>query len=221
MGIAYNTSIVRDGLVLYLDAANQKSYSGSGTVWKDLSGNGNDGTLVNGTSYSTDNKGSMVFDGTNSYVETNFGNGRNPSTDPISYSCWVIKNDTANDMFLVQGHWGSAARAYFGVNAGKWGIGIQDSGWEANGSVFNSTTWYFTTIVFDGSDCKLYINGNYDCQKSYTSFVFNQTLQLGSTSYDYQYTWNGKISNLSVYDRALTELEIRQNFEALRGRYGI
>ena len=48
MGIAYNTSIVRDGLVLHLDAANKKSYPGSGTVWSDLSGNDRNGTLLNG-----------------------------------------------------------------------------------------------------------------------------------------------------------------------------
>ena len=51
MGIAYNSSIVRDGLVLHLDAANPKSYPGSGTVWKDLSGLGNDGTINSTVSF--------------------------------------------------------------------------------------------------------------------------------------------------------------------------
>lgn len=51
-------NIVEDGLVLYLDAANKKSYPGSGTVWKDLSGNGNDGTLTNGPTFGSTNLGS-------------------------------------------------------------------------------------------------------------------------------------------------------------------
>lgn len=68
MGITYNASVVRSGLVLHLDAANLKSYPGSGTTWTDLTGNGNNGTLVNGVGYSAGNKGSMVFDGVDDYV---------------------------------------------------------------------------------------------------------------------------------------------------------
>jgi hypothetical protein len=64
-------NIVTDGLVLYLDAANQKSYPGTGTTWNDLSGNGNNGTLVNGPTFNSDNNGSIVFDGVDDYV--NFG----------------------------------------------------------------------------------------------------------------------------------------------------
>ena len=60
--------IVTDGLVLCLDAANPKSYPGSGTTWTDLSGNGNNGTLVNGVGYNSDNGGSLSFDGVNDYV---------------------------------------------------------------------------------------------------------------------------------------------------------
>ena len=63
MGTSYNPHIVSDGLVLCLDAANPRSYPGSGTSWYDLSGNGNNGTLVNGVGYSSDNAGSLVFDG--------------------------------------------------------------------------------------------------------------------------------------------------------------
>jgi hypothetical protein len=63
MSLGHGASIVRDGLVLYLDATNPKSYPGSGTTWKDLSGNGNNGTLVNGVGYTDANKGSLVFDG--------------------------------------------------------------------------------------------------------------------------------------------------------------
>jgi len=66
MGIAYNTNIVRDGLLLHLDAANVKSYLGSRTTWNDLSDKGNNGTLVNGPVYSSNGKGSITFDGTRS-----------------------------------------------------------------------------------------------------------------------------------------------------------
>ena len=63
MGVAYNSRIITENLVLCLDAANSKSYPGSGTTWTDLSGNGNNATLTNGPTYSSANGGSIVFDG--------------------------------------------------------------------------------------------------------------------------------------------------------------
>ena len=68
MGISYNPKIVTNGLVLCLDAANAKSYPGSGTAWTDLSGLGNTGTLTNGPTYSSANNGSIVLDGINDYT---------------------------------------------------------------------------------------------------------------------------------------------------------
>ena len=77
--------IVTDGLVLNLDAGNPQSYPGSGTTWTDLSGNGNNGTLLNGVGYDSDNGGSLVFDGSNDYVTTPlFGD----STTNRTFSVW-------------------------------------------------------------------------------------------------------------------------------------
>jgi hypothetical protein len=68
MGIGYNTSVVRDGLVLYLDAANPKSYPGTGTIVKDIVSNSINGTLLNGVSFSDLNKGIFSFDGVDDYI---------------------------------------------------------------------------------------------------------------------------------------------------------
>ena len=68
MGFYRGPNIVKDGLVLHLDAANYKSYPGSGTTWSDLSGNGNNGTLTNGPTFDSGNRGSIVFDGSNDFV---------------------------------------------------------------------------------------------------------------------------------------------------------
>ena len=65
MALAHSPRIVRDSLVFYLDAANTKSYTGSGTTWIDMSGKNHDGTLTNGPTFSSDNSGSIVFDGSN------------------------------------------------------------------------------------------------------------------------------------------------------------
>jgi len=88
--------IVTSGLVLALDAGNTKSYPGSGTVWTDLSGNGNTGTLTNGPTFNSSNGGSIVFDGVddfvnipyNTYWNTNvFGTATN-----FTLECWHKPN---------------------------------------------------------------------------------------------------------------------------------
>ena len=68
MSIAGGPDIVENGLVLHLDAADSNSYPGSGTVWTDLSGNGYNGTLTNGPTFSSSNRGGIVLDGTNDYI---------------------------------------------------------------------------------------------------------------------------------------------------------
>ena len=68
--IAYYGNIVKDGLVLDLDAAKKDSYPGTGTAWNDISGNRNNGTLTNGPTFNSSNGGSIVFDGTNDYINT-------------------------------------------------------------------------------------------------------------------------------------------------------
>ena len=72
MAFNYSPNIITDGLVLYLDAANTKSYPGSGTTWRDLSKSQLNGTLTNGPTFNSSNGGSIVFDGVDDYV--NLGN---------------------------------------------------------------------------------------------------------------------------------------------------
>ena len=83
--------IIQNGLVLNLDAGASTSYPGSGTTWTDLSGNSNNGTLTNGPTYSSSNGGSIVFDGTDDYVEvtTRNTNLEFQPTQPYSVFCWV------------------------------------------------------------------------------------------------------------------------------------
>ena len=99
MGIAYNTSIVRDGLVLHLDAANRKSYPGTGTVWTDLSGKGNHGTLMNGVGYSEYNKGSLVFDKIDDYIIGNINTFVNPT--PYTSITWANSTNTISEQHLT------------------------------------------------------------------------------------------------------------------------
>ena len=203
--------------------------------WVDRSGNSNSGTLTNMIGTETDHyrDGQVImpvansyldFDGTNDYVNISFGNGHNPSTDPISYTLWV-KNHTSSgsELFMVQGNWGGTnRRAYFGYTSGQWAMGIQGSGWGAGqgGDSITSNVWQHMTIVFDGSTCRWYRNGTEMFTKSYTSYAFNQTLDIGSAGqYDNSYAWDGKISQVLVHNKALTAAEVLQNYNATKGRF--
>ena len=96
MSTRYNPSIVRDNLVLYLDAANTKSYPGSGTTWTDISRKGTDGTLTNGATFNSGNMGHIAFDGTNDYVDiTSLPVISN--TSAMTMEAWVNVDNLDND----------------------------------------------------------------------------------------------------------------------------
>ena len=118
MGISRGKSIVTDGLILYLDAANKKSYPGSGTVWSDLSGNANTGTLTNGPTFDSSNNGSINFDGTDDLVEcssissTNFTNSVRMNVDSqttngiISWTVGTVRRElifVSSNLSIVYG----------------------------------------------------------------------------------------------------------------------
>ena len=90
----YGPKIVTSGLVLCLDAANKRSYPGTGTTWTDLSGNSNNGTLTNGPTFSAGNQGSIVFDGTNDYAYQSLFT--NAITTTLTFDVWVKFSDAGS-----------------------------------------------------------------------------------------------------------------------------
>jgi hypothetical protein len=100
MAFFHSPRIVTDGLVLALDAANSLSYPGSGTTWTDLSGKGNNGTLVNGPTFSPTNGGSIVFDGTNDYIS--FPNNPNLDSQAITMESWSNPGEVFQNGFLFE-----------------------------------------------------------------------------------------------------------------------
>jgi hypothetical protein len=91
MAFNYSPKIITDGLVLYLDAANPKSYVSGSTTWGDLSRGGNNGTLVNGPTFSSANGGSIVFDGVNDYINCGTNSSLRPSQQ-ITINSWIKLN---------------------------------------------------------------------------------------------------------------------------------
>lgn len=207
MGIVYNTSIVRNGLVLHLDAANRKSYPGSGTVWNDLSGNGNNGTLVNGSTFTN---GYFSFDGVDDYT-----------TIPIpgnvgSISFWYYYNQDTTQK-LIMGNSNSMIYCGGGAGSGHWyNMGVDYSFAFSWGNV---SQWLHMCAVYESTtNNRFYINGNLAYSSTIYALTKGTIYNVAGNFYNPQ---NCRFSTISVYNRALTATEVTQNFNALRRRYGI
>ena len=243
-GITFGSgNIVQDGLVLNLDAGNPLSYPGSGTTWTDLSGNGNDGTLVNGVGFDEGNFGSLSFDGVDDYVRCT---PKNSTTNglyfggatSISVSAWV-KNNTTNTfnnfvMYedIVNGNSVEpvrlSTRGHVGDNTASFSISQSDSSYSAfSNTILNNTDYYHLTGTFGDGYVKIYVNGIFESQTSLSGSMdvpnsgTSARWIIGSGELDSSRFLNGNIAQASIYNRSLTAEEIKQNFNALRGRFGV
>ncbi len=227
--------IVKDGLVLYLDAGTSNSYNRyfSPNTWKDISGNRNNGTLTNGPTYNSANGGSIVFDGIDDYVDL----GDRDSFDGFSsysLSTWVYIN--AFNTYTTFFHkWGPSGYSYF---LGAWNDNFKVTAGEnyamnTGGKVGNygdvSTTalqtgiWYNIVYTSTINNISLYINGVLDNSIANSwrgGNIINGTTSLKlATHYDAPTYTNCRISNAMIYNRALSATEVLQNYNALKGRY--
>lgn len=236
--ISYNTSIVREGLVLHLDAANKKSYPGSGTTWFDLSGKNNSSSLINSVDFSTDNNGYMNFDGVNDYVEIiNDSNFRFTNTQEFSISAWVNCNNSSNSAVIFAYALTSGRGYYFTLDLGflrnnsylfDYWDGSRFRGIHGVEGSIPMNSWVFLTATSSTNsvdNMEVYLNDNLTSHTNRGTGTPNTinydslALQIGARQSGNFF--EGSISQVSVYNRALSASEVKQNFEALRGRYGI
>jgi len=235
-GISYS-EIVTSGLVLNLDALKITSLDpNANTTWTDISGNGNNASLSNTTYY---NNGWIDFN-------TSFGTISSFSDDSdtaFSVFCW-INPDTMSDQLNADGNyynWIINKRPTVSPNSNSWQMLTRNSKisvqmWNSSGttiapdqtsaSTLNVSQWQyvgFTTPGTNGSTLKHYIDGLQDFVGTLSGDrgIATKNITIGKTGWDNIHYWNGKISNVQIYNRELTSAEVQQNFNAQRGRYGI
>jgi hypothetical protein len=241
MSFAHSPQIITNGLVLALDAGNTKSYPGTGTTWFDKSGYGNNGTLTNGPTFSSANGGSIVFDGVDDYTDC----GNNPSVNitgtGITLSAWVyrtaLNSDANNFRRIIEKAAAYPALQYSFVTSpvnstpgeGRLLLDLYLNSsiptFAAGSTQLQLNTWYHAVGTYDGSFRKIYLNGVLDGQLDTTGSITSTTSSLVIGDYlpgpGATYAWNGRIATTQIYNRALSASEIQQNFNALRGRFGI
>lgn len=238
MGTVYNASIIRNGLVLHLDAANPKSYPGSGNIWYDLSPTKNNVTLFNSPTYTT---GYLTFNGTNTYGVTQ-NNLDLTATDKISIV--IITRNTASTAKMILEHsiMANSRNAFYAL-MGPDASGTTPSGsfeFTDHNSVYNivhtstlidDNKWSYITVTSDRAKTAtdqnvIYLNNvqdsisnagySSDIAGNYDTFPLYIAARAGTSLF-----YPGDISTIMIYNRALSVLEINKNFEAFRGRYGI
>lgn len=219
---------VFSNLLVYLDAGNPSSYSGTGTTWTDLRGNEN-GTLVNGLTYSSDNMGSLTTNGSNDYIRLDTVTGTGTSTQSFSYEIWVNPSDSdGNIMSMSQSNpqtgWNMPPIA---ADGGKFRGKIWSNSYLYSPS-FVQGNWYQVVLVWDYQNRSqlLYINGNLSDSESgitYSSSGSNNYLFFGQANPGANNTGNfgGKYGIIRLYNKALTSGEILTNYSADRSRYGL
>ena len=220
MAVGYNPSIVSDGLVLYLDPASQRSYSGSGNTAYDLSGSGNTSALTNGPTFNSSNLGAFVLDGSNDYILVNSQANILSKTAYTKIAFIYISNFSTVNNIISGGFSGQHAFWMFGtdkLNAGHNGA------WNTvvGATSLSLNTWYFAAVTYsDSTGWKLYLNGREDgTSVDTTTFTGNQEISIGS--YNTGNNFTGRIASVQVYNRALTASEIVQNYNATKRRYGL
>lgn len=239
MALQHSPSIVTSNLLLYLDAANPRSYPGSGTAWYDVSGNGNHFTLYNGPTYSN---GTIVFDGVDDYAASN-SNLNLTAYSSITVELWFKAGNNVGN--LVMEH-----TANWNANTGGWGLAP-----NSNGSV-SQTNMMHTNHNSEGArNYAFTIGSNWNCQTNIFSIISDATGRLtygnanllafdGTNGYSTSTAttaggsfanailylcsrggsaafYSGTLSVVRVYGQKLTSDQVTQNFNALRGRYSI
>jgi hypothetical protein len=233
----FGRGIVRDGLVLDLDAGKTASYVGSGTTWTDLSASGNNGTLQGSPTYSSANGGSFILNGIDQYA-TIVGYKGITGTAARTSIIW-FKTNVLNTAYRLLG-WGTASIG------SKWNISLDSTTYRArvelaggaavtcNSGTQNvaDTNWHMVaaTVPANGTanDIKIYIDGNLITDVTILSgatainTASNADVSFGASIVDAVPGYlNGNIAVAQIYNRALTAAEVSQNYNALKHRFGL
>ena len=224
MGTSYSPNIVKDGLVFSIDAANSRSYPGSGTTVNDLVGN-----VTATVNNATVNNEIIDFDGSGDYLSfstTTFAStftvsmwhkariSVGTSSDPYAFG-YLFSSTSGKGMALSEG--GTSGQ----VDPGEYYYWNGSSPTPISTVVAQNEVWGNVSVVFNtsGNQIKFYFNGELNQTTTVTS-INNSFNQLGRFASSNWYL-NGQIGPCYMYNKELSAQEVKQNFNALKGRFGL
>jgi hypothetical protein len=220
-------NIVTDDLILYLDAGQPSSYGGSGVNWLDLSGEGNDATLINGVPYNSAEGGYLEFDGVSDYAECL--SWATTLSSPITFSIWINVASGSASLPFCYGFGSGYNLSYFFTRFGVIYFYMNNHSWSEVSRSITIGNWVNATVTYDktltSNNIKLYVNGlevdtaNYtiDINSGITPQVrVGRRVDGGSPT-----NFEGGASQTLIYTKALSAAEVLQNFNAIKDRYGL
>jgi hypothetical protein len=218
MGLKHHPRVVTNGLVMYLDAANTRSYSGSGLTVTGLIG-GIGGTLVNGVGFSSSNNGTFVFDGTNDYMDCGYNSNINNATQ-LTIECWYRSSNISKEGIIFGTNSYFPAYGYhMEIYQSKLLFQVFPSTSTVQSSItLSNNIWYHLVGTYNSGAINLYVNGITGGSGNYTYSASSENLILGRY-YAGTLSLEGQLSNVKFYNRALTQQEILQNYNATKKRY--
>ena len=227
-------NIVKDGLVLYLDPGSPNSYyDKTSTTIKDISGNGYSGTLTNfgsQTIWNSNNGGSVIFDGTNDYMDFGILSSINNLTT-FTVDFWFKTNNAATEQFFI-----STTNA---AGTKGWHVEMFNSKvvfqvypltyYRQSNTVLSSNVWYHASVTYlSSTNVLIYINGVVTSTTDSGGSTFTFTASDYNTLFSYyapgvgsKLPFNGNLAGLKLYNRGLSASEIQQNYNATRSRFGL
>jgi hypothetical protein len=236
MGLAHSPNPPMDGIVLCFDAANVKSYPGSGITWNNLCERTGNATLINGPTYSSDFGGYINFDGSNDYASVP-SNTEYLLANEFTMTAWVRPTSNPGNYGAICGTFDNIPNSYYGFNfsiqpnsqrfyflVGGWNGGSYN--YIPASNQYNINEWYHLVGTTKGTTSKFYINGVLNTTytqaavavpgSSITQFLLGRFYQNSNNFY-----YVGDLASTYLFNRELTETEIKDTFNIQRGRFGV
>lgn len=227
MTIEAGPNIVNSNLIQHFDAANTKSYPGSGTTWTDLAVGTNNGTLTNSPTYTSSGSGSYFTFASGSSQYISVAGSRTLSA--ATFVIWLYRSGNQGNyagVFFSRGGGGNANGVTFRGTSNEisytWNDAANTYNW-VSGLVVPDITWCMCAVSISSSSATAYLFQNSGISSA-TNTVSHATVTLGALDIardNFPRYFNGRIGAVMLYDTNLTQAQLTQNFNALRGRYGI
>jgi len=222
MGISGGPDMIQDGLILSLDAADRNNYPGSGTTWTDLSGNGCIGTLIS-CSFNSSNGGGIVFNGATGSASVT---GVSLQNDGGTINTWVYPNSIGYSGYIVSAIGANTNRYYitqtsanFSVLRGNPAASLAFTNSVTTNQWYNLTaTWVSSSL---SSSMSTYLNGTFVGSVPITASGATTEFAIGNFRSGQTQVFSGSIAITQVYNRALSQAEIQQNYNALKTRFNL
>ena len=223
MSASGGPDLVRNGLVLCLDAADKQSYSGSGNIWRDLSNRTSNASLVNSPTFSNNNKGIIQFNGSTQYAISTFLNTSFTALTFIVFFYRITNGTNGAGILFNRGGGGNVT----GMNIANTNINNLGYHWnDDSGTFFYDSglsvplnVWSYCALSVNSTSALFCVNDNFvNRVYSHGSTSIGGGLQIGADPAAGRY-YQSNFALAYVYNRALSQLEILKNYKALKGRF--